>query len=180
MTLLNTVKAKVAAARKALQTASGSVADVRAAVVRLQDERRAVEAAPIPQDEAIPLVDTFVTGALFGLSQFSSVEDIVASAAHGRPIDLRALTADQRVAVLVAALGPVLRVRFREVLADHYGDLAVGLAADDRQARLRAIDAELVALEREEETLIRELAEAGVVVDRRGDASPAVVLGLAE
>lgn len=178
MTLLNTVKAKVAAARKALQTASGSVADVRAAVVRLQDERRAVEAAPIPQDEAIPLVDTFVDRALAGLSQFADPDEIVASAAHGRPIDLRALTADQRVAVMVAALGPVLRLRFRELLADHYTGLSVGLAADDRQARLRAIDAEVVALEREEEVLIRELAEAGVTVDRRGDADPRAVLGL--
>ena len=178
MTLLTTVKAKVAAARKALQTASGSVADVRSAVSRLQDERRAVETAPIPQDEAQPLVDTFVDRALHGLSQFADPDEIVAAAAHGRPIDLRGLNADQRVAVLVSALGPVLRVRFRELLSEHYGTLTPGLAADERATRLRAIDAEVVSLEREEETLIRELADAGVVVDRRGDASPAAVLGL--
>ena len=50
------------------------------------------------------------------------------------------------------------------------------LARPERAARLVALDAELLQLERDEEALIREIEAAGGDVLRRADASPAVVL----
>lgn len=69
-------------------------------------------------------------------------------------------------AALMNALGPLL------------ASLPEGLGDADRKAQLAAIDAELWALELEEERLIVEAEARGEAVQRRADANPAAVLWL--
>src|SRR5262245_10130490 len=50
------------------------------------------------------------------------------------------------------------------------------LAGGERRAKLAAIERERAEVERAEEGAVRALEDAGIDVDRRGDADPAVVL----
>ena len=100
--------------------------------------------------------------------------------AHGRLVDCRGVADDHRMRLAVHVLRPLVLEGFPRELEQHYSTLQPGLPAPERQARLREIDAQLSELEREEENLIRELAGAGVSIDRRPDADPRVLLGLAE
>ena len=177
MSVLTAVQSKIAAARKALRAASGSVADVRHAIATLQSERRVIEAAPLPLAEALPVLDEAV-GRVFAIHQYMQPADLLDAAAHGRPIDLRALPDQHRLALLVTAMAQVVREQFREALARHYETLQPGLPTPERQQRLREIDSQLGELEREEENMIAELADAGVSIDRRPDSDPAILLGL--
>ena len=59
-----------------------------------------------------------------------------------------------------------------EKLAEH----PPGLSAQERTAELERIDSEILELESAEEGLIRRIEGHGLEIDRRADASPAVVL----
>jgi hypothetical protein len=52
------------------------------------------------------------------------------------------------------------------------------LSKEDKKSRVREIKANIDALEREEEALIDKAEDEGFEIDRRFDASPAVVLGI--
>ncbi len=177
MSLLEQVQSRIAAARKALRSASGSVSDIRGAVNKLKSERAAVEAAPIPAAEAAPILEDAVNR-LLCLNTHFSTSDLINAAAHGRPIDLRMLSSEQRLQLCVVALRPILLARFHEELTEHYRAITPGLPAAERRQRLAELDGQVVQLEHQEEQLIAELAAAGVDVSRRPDADPAVVLGL--
>src|SRR5262249_40611923 len=57
-------------------------------------------------------------------------------------------------------------------------DPATCIASADRAARLTLLTKKVRALEIEEENIVEALEAEGIVVDRRADAEPAVVLGL--
>ena len=81
-------------------------------------------------------------------------------------------------------LGPLLAVivgpaRLVELLQPVLATLPDGMSTADKRAALRALDAEILALEHLEETVVQDLESQGVGVTRRGDANPAVVLRLA-
>jgi hypothetical protein len=81
-------------------------------------------------------------------------------------------------ALIAWALGPAL-VQAIEREIDEIADDERALSADQRRAKLNEIAADLLAVEREEESLI-EMAEAeGLPIHRRSDADPRAVLGLA-
>jgi hypothetical protein len=178
MSLMASVQAKVAAARKALRSATGSVEGIRAEILKLQSERRSVEGAPVVIDEAASALDETITRLLAGIHTWTTPPDLIASAAHGQPADVRALSDQHRLAIAVLALQPLLREQFHRALAQHYETLQPGLPAADRQQRLRELGEQVGMLEREEEALLQELAGAGVSIDRRPDVSPSVLLGI--
>lgn len=178
MSILENIRLRLATARKALQSASGSIVELRAVIAKLNAERRDIETSPLPIAEAAPLVDLTVTRMLSQLSPYFGIEYVVGAAAQGRTANVTPLTSDQQAQLLLIALRPILHDQFRIALDEHYRNLTPGLPQAERSARLAALDLELHQLQVEEEQMIQELSAAGIAIDRREDASPAAVLGL--
>ena len=156
----------------------------------LLGERREIEGAPLPADEAerhvgayverlarrwqreVPLhlftapADDTRRGQLFD----SAVPLRFASVAGGA-VDLAP------VAHMLAAVAPeLLRGALLEAVGRSYGKSPPGLPAAERAAALAEIDRELREVELGEERLIRALEAEGLEIDRRADANPALVL----
>ncbi len=74
------------------------------------------------------------------------------------------------LSLLCFVLGDQLAERLSSLLPEG------GIASNERRARLKEIDAELLSIERAEESLIRELEAAGFSGERRLDASSSVLL----
>lgn len=75
--------------------------------------------------------------------------------------------------VLVAAIGAeAMRAR----LMKNADALPIGMPKADREARIAEIDAELLAIGREEEQLIMQSEDEDAPIARRWDADPAIVL----
>jgi hypothetical protein len=53
-----------------------------------------------------------------------------------------------------------------------------GLSDEDRAERIRALNEERLAVERQEETVIESAEAEGIMIERRSDASPEAVLGV--
>lgn len=84
-------------------------------------------------------------------------------------------------AELLAAACPDGLVSFAMAACDREAERAGGwskLDAEQRAAKLEALEVQLLGLEAEEESIIAAAEELGIAMDRRPDASPAVVLGL--
>jgi hypothetical protein len=178
MSVIASVRDKVRQAKKALQTAHGSVADVRNAIQRLKAERESIRSAPVPVSEALGTVEA--TADHLAGSAHHILAGLVADAARGQPsrIDLHILHKNELVGLVATILATDVRRGLAGAVEEHYQTVEPGLAADDRARRLAEIDAELQRLEVEEEGLIVGLAEAGVHIERRPDASPAAILGV--
>lgn len=179
MTVLEKVRQKIGAARKALGAASDSVEGVREAIRQLDAERQAVASAPVPLAEAVEAVEQTVDRiAAHGI--YTTADGILLAAQGGRPatFDLHSLNSAAAVGFLVQCLRAPLRAALVAKLEDDYRDLQPGLPADARTEKLAQLDRELLELGHQEEQLITELAGLGIEVSRRGDADPRAVLGL--
>jgi hypothetical protein len=104
---------------------------------------------------------------------------------HGQPFNIvfdayveGAWTARQDLAAALAYLDPIsfLQRLIEDIEALPKPPLA--LSAKARAEKLAALDAELLILEREDETLVEVSAEEGPIVQRRLDADPRAILGL--
>ncbi|GAA0595526.1 hypothetical protein [Caenispirillum bisanense] len=81
--------------------------------------------------------------------------------------------------------GPLMAWLFGDALKEAYGRvirerLGAGIPEAERQKRLAAARAKRLQLEIREEAIIAEAEAAGLDILRRGDADPAVVLGMVE
>lgn len=179
MQTLERIRQKIGAARKALASAGDSVESIRAAIGELETERAAIANAPVPLAEATHAV-TATIARLTASAGYTPASVVLDAAERGEPaaLDVHAMRPNEIVGFLAGCLRPVLRQALTEQLEEHYRDLQPGLPADERAQRLADLDRQLLDLNREEERLIVELAELGIAIDRRPDASPAAVLGL--
>ena len=76
------------------------------------------------------------------------------------------------------AMGDQLKEKFSAMVDEQVGEN--GMSAEERDAQLEKIDAELTKLGREEEELIAGLEALGETVYRRPDADPAIILEVRE
>lgn len=93
-------------------------------------------------------------------------------------IDPHAITAPVLLRLMLLLVGDQARETLIRQLEAHYAGVEVGLPADARAVRLRAIDAELAKLEATEESAIAAAEDGGLAIDRRPDASVEAVLGI--
>ena len=94
--------------------------------------------------------------------------------AENAPFNIRSNNGTVDLAPLLCVLlGPD---RLVELLEPVLSTLPDGMGTAEKRAALRTLDAEILALQHEEETVIEDLESQGVHVTRRGDADPAIVL----
>jgi hypothetical protein len=80
----------------------------------------------------------------------------------------------------VLARGPVEEALVAAVRRFYKDNQLVGMSPADRDARLAALDQQILSLEREEEQTIAEAEALGLNIPRRLDCDPAIILGLRE
>ena len=89
-----------------------------------------------------------------------------------RVFDARQIPAPQLMALLLQRWSRLCGAGSPEELTAFYDGTEAGLPAAEREQRLAAIDAELLELQRLRRILDRELAGAGIAIDRRADVDP--------
>lgn len=182
MDLDKRVKDQLAAVQKALATARTGVAEIRRMIADLQQEREKTRVAPVPITEAIAAIDQMLQRwRLTSQEHVPDLSALVGVAAHGAPpqlLDPYAVSPGAVLRLTMLLLGDQVRERLLAELDAFYATTAPGLPHDARAARLREIDRELAGLEQAEEVAIAAAEEGGLMIDRRPDVSPAVVLGL--
>ncbi|QVL46759.1 MAG: hypothetical protein KFB96_13390 [Thiocapsa sp.] len=136
---------------------------IRASIAALQDEREAIEKSFPSWDETAAALAADVGRMSESGRRALSPAQLRRGRMHGRGVDALLLAAAFDPAGLTERLLRVARAEFPEN----------GISAADRRRRLAEIDAELFALEIEEE---RQIRAAATPIVRRGDAHPAVVL----
>lgn len=179
MQVLEKVRAKVAAARRALSTSGEGIEGIREAIRALESERERERGAAVPLAEAVEAVDQLI-GRLAAHAQHASLSTVIAAAELGRvaSVDLHSRQVGASFGFIVDALRPALRDCLIAALEERYAELQPGLPRDARAERLAELDHQILDLSRQEEQLVNELAESGLAIDRRGDADPRAVLGL--
>jgi hypothetical protein len=160
------------------------IAALREEIARLDDDRRAIERAPLPFDEARPKLVAAIRGPAarveFIAERFADPNALPADRPPFRPT--HSYNAPTGVGELLA-LG-LLHLDVERVielasarLAALYDTVSPGMPSSERPAALAAIAARRFALEEREEATIEESEAAGVAIPRRADADPAAVLG---
>ncbi|MGB3041573.1 MAG: hypothetical protein WBB98_00115 [Xanthobacteraceae bacterium] len=159
--------------RKAGETHRQAVDRLRDHVVGLSLRRRAVFAALPPAEDLHPLADAFVDHKAreFPL-RVHFVDGMVSFTTEGEP----------KAMATAAWLYPdAMKRRLRmEVDRARAASPAEVMSREKRAEELARIDAEILLAEREEEAIIVEGRETeSAIIDRRRDASPAAILGVA-
>jgi hypothetical protein len=154
--------------------------DVRRELARVREERdeilatrTAVERAPVSRDEAVARIEERIAERLatvfapnvanFGSARYDAR---YAGTLFNGEVD----------ALFVWWDGPGIRDRLMAELDDWYRTQATALSAAERTSELAALDHRVSELEVTEEGLIREAEEVGIMLERRGNADPGIVL----
>ena len=168
-----------------MATAASGIEEIRREIATLRAEREAVRGAPVPLDEARAALNKMLTTwATVGQARGVHVDHLIAQAMAGTPPTTDELYRAASLGTVLALLAPLLRQQLHDgietCLTERYAQVKAGLPAAARERRLAELDGEIATLERDEEESIQAAAEGGLAIDRRADASPAVVLGLPE
>lgn len=170
------MKKRQTGAEGARQTPA-DVENIRAKREPLQAERDEVVGAPPARAELTAHLDRTLIEAADRADR--GVAARIASRDYGAETLLRAYPQgnDNRVDLLPTVIALFGVDVVRKGLLRFVARAEDGPSPTERAERLAAIDAELLTLEQAEERAIRALEAEGVDIVRRGDASPAVVLG---
>lgn len=172
----------------------GSVEATRARLAELRGELEIVRAAPIPSGEAKDIMrahiealaakgcpDVFPTleGGQSPALAREMVPDVIV-----RGVDDAALAVGQMrdtvdSAALIAWLHKDALIAKLEREIDSVADDSSALTAEERRKRLHALRADILQVERDEESLIEAIERTGAPILRRADADPRAVLYLA-
>jgi hypothetical protein len=145
----------------------GELDTIRNRIAELKVEAKAIEAAPLPLEEAVADLDAWMDH-LAGHRQMNVGMHL---SPHGRSVWPKL-----DVEELFVTLRPTIRaVRLDAIQRELAGRLP-GLPQEERAARLAEIDRQLLALEISEEAMIEEAEAAGIRIARRVDADPRAVL----
>ncbi|MGY4433699.1 prefoldin subunit 5 [Bradyrhizobium sp. F1.13.1] len=161
------------------ETLGQAVARVRAQIRELTAERVRIMQCGQPIDELKEQASAFVRAQQERGKPSLSFGHDRAFAATFNAMTNEAWTAQHNVAAYLAWIdGPALERRLHEML-DKAPKPALTMSSAERASKLAAIEAELLASERDEESLIEASEEEGPVIQRRLDADPRAVLGIA-
>ena len=170
---------------RSANTLKKEIDSLRTRLVECQSEREAIETAPVPRDEAIENVRTFIhrqseryqrtlaIGSLVGAgSRVDSMTIIL-------PNPIEGLQREQVLGLALCRLAPkAVEETLIAKIDEHLEQHTPGLPSAERPARVEQLQREARDLEREEEQLIRDAEDGGVEILRRSDADPLIVLGL--
>lgn len=165
--------------RRKGETLGQAVARVRALIRDLAAQRVRIMQCGLPTAELKEQASAFVRAQQErGKPSLSFGHDRTFAATFNAMTD-KAWTAQHDVAAYLAWIdGAALERRLHEML-DKAPKPALTMSSGERAAKLAAIEAELLASERDEESLIEVSEEEGPVIQRRLDADPRAVLGIA-
>jgi BMFP domain-containing protein YqiC len=159
MSLVEKLKGLIGSTRTELDT-------IRHRIAELKIEARAIADAPVPLEEAVADLDACLDY-MAGHRQLNV-------GMHTYPSD-RLSWPKLDVEELFVTLRPLIRQTRLDAIQRELSTRLPGLPRNEREARLREIDQQLLTLERAEETMIEEAA-AGITIARRVDADPRAVL----
>ncbi|MCR8714514.1 hypothetical protein [Stenotrophomonas indicatrix] len=142
------------------------VARVRAQIEKLADDIRDIRGGMPPKEEALAAIDAHI-------EREAAKVTIRPSTFIGGGSEVVSAYPESPHAYACKFFPDVIRDRLRtEVEALYQGDVTI--TDDQKQERL---EQQLLELERQEESLIRDAAAAGKNIPRRSDANPAITLG---
>jgi hypothetical protein len=95
---------------------------------------------------------------------------------RSEPLSAREISFTETVELLAWLQGDTIIERLRAEVHKRYPRETI--TATDREKKLRALDAQILDIERQEERLTEELEELGLTVDRRGDLDPRAFLSI--
>ena len=150
------------------------IEQIRDQIAALQAERTAIIEQPVSRAAVEQAVRDGVKDCE-SVSEAQTLQTLQRLAA-GQPAPLLSVRAGSSIDLLPVFVRMLGTAAVTKALLRGLDDIPVGLAPDARTKRLAAINAELAALELQEEALIR---DGGEVIHRRVDADPAAVLALA-
>lgn len=150
---------------------------VRQQVAEIKSRRMAMATALVPKEEAYPRLDTAIEAVAtrFAPNVMPLLRPDWPSPGYAA---IGSIVERDIEAVLHALAGKELRALCMREIDRAYATEGAGLPTAQRAAELEKLDRAILALEREEEALIEAAEAAGLEIDRRPDATPAVVLGL--
>lgn len=157
--------------RKAANDASADFEDHKRRIAALKSEAASLADAPVPIEMAHAGVKTF-------LAQYDAKRLPASAFMSGDKINWPALTMGEHSLIpllFATACRSQIEAALIGAIEVAYGETE-GISPEDKRARLGAIEAELLKLEAAEELLVRASEAAGLALDRRKDATPAVVL----
>lgn len=165
-------------ARQKGETLGQAVARVRAQIRELAAQRVRILQCGVPTAELKEQASAFVrTQQERGKASLSFGHGQTFTATFNAMID-GGWSAQQDVAAYLAWIdGAALERRLHEML-DKVPQPALTMSSAERASKLAAIEAELLASERDEEALIEHAEEQGLATARRLDADPRAVLGI--
>lgn len=141
------------------------VARVRAQIEKLADDIRDIRGGMPPKEEALAAVDAHIEREAANVT-------IRPSAFIGGGSEVVSAYPESPHAYACKFFPDAIRDRLRtEVEALYQGDVTI---TDDRKQE--RLEQQLLELERQEESLIRDAAAAGKNIPRRSDANPAITL----
>src|SRR5438132_5698564 len=138
-----------------------ALATIREAIAAIDLEIARVRRARVPREEAIARIDAALADAATYWDWASKATLFCSPDPPAEPH--RALVPDAHPAFLAAVLTPVIRERLVAALPDDPDTIS----SAERPAKLEALAAERLDLERREERLVLEAEAAGVRLDRR-------------
>ena len=141
------------------------VARVRAQIEKLADDIRDIRGGMPPKEEALAAIDAHI-------EREAAKVTIRPSTFIGGGSEVVSAYPESPHAYACKFFPDVIRDRLRtEVEALYQGDVTI---TDDRKQE--RLEQQLLELERQEESLIRDAASAGKNIPRRSDANPAITL----
>lgn len=157
-------------------TPARDVEQIRSEIDRLMDERKDAEAMPRPPAEAIQEFSRFVDH----MVEQARLHDDVSKFSWGRGVHTWPIISDtggvmRLYGLFALTCREAIIAEMTKVINDSYEGRR-SATAEEKAEIIRAIDDEVTRLSREEESLIRAAERDGIVIDRREDAPPEIVL----
>ena len=159
-----------------IQETSERLAKLRAEIVQLGEERAKIEGASVPRDEALDLIERTIS---HNASRVGSTYGFLLRPGTS-PADLDLVPNGQVASAFCSFLPDLVREKLIAEVDRNLAERPSGLPTEERPAALAEIDAAIRKLGVEEEQIITEAEAAGIELDRREDADPAIVLGVTE
>ncbi|MET4629438.1 hypothetical protein ABIB83_006477 [Bradyrhizobium sp. I1.8.5] len=163
---------------KSTRTPAQAVSNVRKQIKALAAERMRVLQSGVPAADLKEQASAYVqTQRENGRPKLVFGHTITFQAQFNALVD-GAWTTKQDIGAALAWLDPVAFEKRLHEDIDRLPQPTLAMSSQDRAAKLLALEAELLACEREEEALIEWSEEQGAAVHRKLDADPRAVLGI--